>query len=63
VEIIEPLGYRAKERNGEFLVEYGRILNLFTNEFFQKFCENGNINWEKLVKLNSEKQIPKTKRN
>ena len=62
VEIIEPLGYRAKERNDEFYAEYGRILNLFTNEFFQKFCENGNIDWEKLVKLNSEKRIPKIKR-
>jgi len=61
VEIIQPLGYRAKERNDEFYAEYGRILNLFTNEFLKKFCENGNINWEKLVKLNSEKRIPKIK--
>jgi len=26
LEIVEPLGYRAKERNKEFSEEYGRIL-------------------------------------
>lgn len=46
IDIVEPLGYRAKERNEEFSEEYGRILNLFTNEFFQNFCTNGNIDWE-----------------
>ncbi len=59
VEIIEPLGYRAKERNEEFLEDYGRILNLFTNQFFQDFCINGKIDWEKLVKFNSEKKSKK----
>jgi hypothetical protein len=28
VDIVEPLGYRAKERNEEFYNEYSRILNL-----------------------------------
>ena len=56
LEIIEPLGYRAKERNEEFSEEYGRILNIFTNQFFTDFCTDGNIDWEKLVKFNSQKK-------
>lgn len=56
VEIIEPLGYRAKERNDEFLVEYGRILNLFTQEFMKGFCIDGRIDWNKLVQFNSGKK-------
>jgi hypothetical protein len=56
VDIIEPLGYRAKERNQEFSEEYGRILNVFTNEFFQYFCTDGKIDWEKLVEFNSGKK-------
>lgn len=53
IDIIEPLGYSAKDRNQEFSEEYGRILNLFTNEFFQSFCTNGIIDWEKLIEFNS----------
>ena len=55
VEIIEPLGYRAKERNEEFSAEYSRILNLFTQEFMGEFCTGGRIEWGKLVQLNSGK--------
>lgn len=54
IEIIEPLGYRAKERNQEFLEEYSRLINLFTQEFMNNFCMDGRINWEKLVRFNSE---------
>jgi hypothetical protein len=52
-EIVEPLGYKAKEHNEEFLKEKNRILNMFTQEFIEKFCDNGNINWERLVQFNS----------
>jgi hypothetical protein len=62
VDIVEPLGHRAKQRNDEFANEYGRILNVFTNEFFLEFCTDGNINWEKLVRLNSEKKKPREKK-
>lgn len=55
-EIIEPLGHKAKERNDEFAQEYGRILNLFTNQFFQDFCTDGKIDWNKLVQFNSSQQ-------
>lgn len=55
LDIIEPLGHRAKERNEAFLNEYVRIINLFTQSFAQEFCENGMIQWEKLVQFNSAK--------
>jgi hypothetical protein len=57
VDIVEPLGYRAKERNDEFQVEYSRILNLFTEEFMDNFCVNGLIDWDKLVRFNSGKRL------
>ncbi len=54
VEIIEPLGYKAKEKNSEFTQSYSKMLNLFTKEFTINFCKkDGAIDWEKLVKLNS----------
>lgn len=56
IEIIEPLGYEAKEKNEEFLKAYSQLLNNFTMEFTKDFCDNGIINWEKLVKLNSERK-------
>lgn len=56
MEIIEPLGYRAKERNEEFFTEYSRILNLFTQEFMDDFCVDGRIDWDRLVQFNSGKQ-------
>lgn len=56
VDIVEPLGYQAKERNEEFLVEYARILNLFTQSFMDNFCVNGIIDWDKLVRFNSGKK-------
>ncbi len=56
VDIIEPLGYRAKERNEEFFTEYSRILNLFTQEFMDGFCVDGRIDWDKLVQFNSGKR-------
>lgn len=56
VDIVEPLGYRAKERNEEFLVESSRILNLFTQEFMDDFCVDGRIDWDKLVRFNSGKK-------
>lgn len=56
VDIVEPLGYRAKERNEEFFAEYSRILNLFTQEFMKDFCVDGRIDWDKLVRFNSGKK-------
>ncbi|TSC92461.1 MAG: hypothetical protein CEN91_435 [Candidatus Berkelbacteria bacterium Licking1014_85] len=52
-EIIEPIGYQAKQKNEEFLENYAQIINTLTLEFSQKFCDNGKINWIKLVEYNS----------
>jgi hypothetical protein len=58
IEIIEPLGHKAKEKNDNFLKSYSQIINLFTKEFANEFCkENGEIDWEKLVRLNSSASL------
>ena len=62
-EIIEPLGHRAKEKNDVFIKAYSNILNLFTKEFADTYCkENGEIDWEKLVRFNSEKKLTNPKK-
>ena len=55
IDIIEPLGHRAKQRNDEFNKEYSKIINLFTKEFMDDYCVDGVIDWEKLVEFNSGK--------
>ncbi|MGB9639428.1 MAG: PmeII family type II restriction endonuclease [Anaerolineales bacterium] len=55
LDIIEPLGHRAKEHNERFSLDYARTINLFTQEFIRDFCTDGVINWEKLVQFNSSK--------
>ena len=53
-DIIEPIGYRAKEHNEVFYLEKARVINLFTKKFIDRFCdENSSINWVKLVEFNS----------
>jgi len=52
-DIIEPLGYRAKQHNANFLKVKDKIINLFTQEFVTEFCDSGVINWKKLVQFNS----------
>lgn len=54
VEIIEPLGQVARQRNADFLAEYGKVINRFSLEFGKHYCRaDGSILWEKLVKFNS----------
>jgi hypothetical protein len=62
IEIIEPVGHKAKEKNEAFDVSYTQILNQFTLEFTLEFCNEGIIDWEKLVRFNSEKssKLPRT---
>jgi hypothetical protein len=62
IEIIEPLGFMAKEKNDAFNKSYSKMINKFTREFAIDFCKNnGEIYWEKLVRFNSEILRPKTK--
>lgn len=58
--LIEPLGHKAKEKNEKFLKSYSRILNKFTHSFIEDFCEDGQIDWEKIVRFNSSAEKPKT---
>ena len=53
IDIVEPIGYEAREKNEEFAENYAQIINKLTLEFSQKFCDDGKINWEKLVEYNS----------
>ena len=53
-DIIEPLGFRAKEHNDAFEENKGALINKFTSEFMEDFCDaSGNIDWKKLVVFNS----------
>ena len=54
-DIIEPFGYKAKEKNEEFLIAYSKMINRFTLEFAKDFCDvEGSIDWKKLVEFNSK---------
>lgn len=55
LDIIEPLGHKAKERNDEFMKSYAQMINKFTKEFVVDFCkDNGEVDWKKLVIFNSK---------
>jgi hypothetical protein len=54
IDIIEPLGNKARERNEEFQRLYTQMINKFTKEFSNTYCNNdGEIDWGKLVRFNS----------
>lgn len=53
-DIIEPIGYRAKQHNDAFVDEKARVTNKFTKKFIDSYCdESGAIDWVKLVEWNS----------
>lgn len=63
IDIVEPVGHKAKERNEEFMKEYANIVNIFTRQILNEFCfEDGTIDWEKLVRFNSEKKERRTRK-
>jgi len=52
--LIKPLGHKAKERNDDFAEEYAKVVNLFSLEFINDFCQpDGAIDWVKLLRFNS----------
>jgi len=55
IDIIEPIGHKAKQKNEEFLEAYATVINKFTLEFSQRFCVDGKIDWKKLLEFNSGK--------
>lgn len=53
-DIIEPIGHRAKVHNDNFMHARSKIINRFTKQFIDDFCDDtGAIDWIKLVKFNS----------
>jgi len=54
IDIIEPIGHRAKEHNESFISEKYKVINRFTKSFIDEFClVDGGINWVKLIQYNS----------
>lgn len=59
LDIIEPLGTKAKERNTEYNKKYSALLNKLTLQFIKEFCdEKGIVDWQKIVKFNSSFEKP-----
>jgi len=53
-DIIEPIGHKAEEHNDLFYKEKGRVINRFTRQFIERFCDSADaIDWVKLVEFNS----------
>ncbi len=51
-EIIEPLGHKAREKNDDFMKSYSQMINKFTKEFANEYCDkDGSIDWKKLVEF------------
>jgi len=55
VEIIRPLGQKVKEKDEQFEEKYAKKVNEMTQQMLNEFCQDGFIDWEKLVKFNSGK--------
>lgn len=54
IDIIEPLGYRAKEHNEAYQKERGKITNVLVGQFIERYCDpDGMINWPKVIQANS----------
>lgn len=52
-DIIEPIGYKAKEHNDSFVKTKAEKINLLTMQFVEEFCHaDGSINWPLLVEVN-----------
>lgn len=63
LELVEPLAFKSHERNEEFKIAYYQMVNKFTREFTQNFCnEEGAIEWRRLVDFNSSSALRKKKR-
>jgi hypothetical protein len=62
LDIIDPLGHQAKERNELFHQEYAKVVNAFTKQFIDEFCDSSfQIDWEKLAAFNSGRKTRKAK--
>ncbi|MCY3780667.1 MAG: PmeII family type II restriction endonuclease [Chloroflexi bacterium] len=56
-DIIEPLGFEAKERNGEFLEAYDNFINNLVFEFLTKYRNaDGSVAWDRLTEFVSKSE-------
>lgn len=56
IDLIEPLGTDAKQKNEIYMKEYKKMITRFTKKFANDYCNvNGEIEWDKIVFLNSGK--------
>ena len=56
IDLIEPLGTDAKQKNEIYMKEYKKMITCFTKKFANDYCNvNGEIEWDKIVFLNSGK--------
>ncbi len=56
-DIIQPLGYRSKQRNGEFLEAYDNFINNLVYEFLSKYRnQDGSVAWERLTEFVSKSE-------
>lgn len=63
IDIIEPLGHKAKEKNDDFIQLYAKVITKFTAAFISDFCKKDfSIDWEKLVEFNSSITAPPKKK-
>jgi Type II restriction endonuclease EcoO109I len=54
-EIIEPIGFRAREHNKIYQDGRNKLENRFTKQFIDQFCDQeGSIDWVELVEFNSQ---------
>ena len=52
-ELIEPLGHQADARARDLKFAYDAKLNQLTATFVEQFCDEGVINWDRLIRFNS----------
>lgn len=65
-DIIQPIGYRAKEHNDAFMKKKAGVANQLTKDLIEGFCHptTGQLAWVKLVEFNSGNfDLDKTLRN
>ena len=48
-EIVEPIGYKAKEHNDEYYKALGAVTNRLEAEFIHEYCVDGVIDWGRLI--------------
>lgn len=53
-EVIEPIGFQAREHNNEFKCRSDAVTNRLVKEFVDKYCnKDGVIDWARLIEANS----------